>query len=103
MKIIVNGFWTERVDLRRETLCLLCFTCSTLVKTIVYAAWYFRSRAVFRHIHNNCHGIIRYIKEQIHFRLWGDFVILNRIKFRSLWCDSSLCRVDNNDLLVNFR
>ena len=73
-----------------------------LVKTVLYALWYFRNKTTFYNGTEDHRAIIRYISHDITTRLLVDFSRLPERKFCSLWCHASICEYTRQRLVINF-
>lgn len=71
-----------------------------LVQTIVYAIWKFRNRAVFHNGRDSHRAIIRYVLQDVRFRIRCDFTSLSRTAFYARWVFPGLCEVVGDKLTI---
>ena len=71
-----------------------------LVQSIVYAIWKFRNRAVFHNGRDSHRAIIRYVLQDVRFRIRCDFTSLPRTSFYARWVFPGLCSVVGDRLTI---
>ena len=72
-----------------------------LIKSILYAIWKFRNRATFYNSRDTDSAIVKYVLQELKFRLRVDFSRLSRAQFASQWVHPSLCSVVVGNLVIN--
>ena len=73
-----------------------------LIQTIVYAVWKFRNRATFYNGRDDHRAIIKFVLQDVSFRLRCDFVSMSRTLFYSRWVFPGLCQVVGDKLTITF-
>ena len=71
-----------------------------LIQTIIYAVWKFRNRATFYNGRDDHRAIIKFVLQDVKFRLRCDFVSMFRTLFYSRWVFPGLCQVVGDKLTI---
>ena len=71
-----------------------------LIQTIIYAVWKFRNRATFYNGRDDHRAIIKFVLQDVKFRLRCDFVSMSRTLFYSRWVFPGLCQVVGDKLTI---